>query len=57
MIDAGEERLRKTITRLREWNPPFLVPIHCAGAKETAVLYRELGESVRFLSVGDSLEL
>lgn len=56
-VDAGEERLQHTISRLREWDPPFMVPLHCAGAKETAILYRELGESVRFLSVGDTVEL
>jgi 7,8-dihydropterin-6-yl-methyl-4-(beta-D-ribofuranosyl)aminobenzene 5'-phosphate synthase len=56
-VDAGEERLRHTVSRLREWAPPFMIPLHCAGAKETAILYREIGEGVRFLSVGDTVEL
>jgi len=56
-IGASEERLQHTVAGLRSFDPGFIAPLHCAGVKETAVLYRELGEKVRFLSVGDSLEM
>ena len=57
MIGASDERLRLTVERLREYDPGFIAPLHCAGARETAVLYRELGEKVRFLGVGDTIEM
>jgi len=57
MIGAGEERLRHTLDHLRSYDPGFIAPLHCAGARETAMLYRDLGEKVRFLSVGDTIEL
>jgi len=57
MIGASEERLRYTIDGLRGYSPGFIAPLHCTGAQETAILYRELGETVRFLSIGDTLEL
>jgi 7,8-dihydropterin-6-yl-methyl-4-(beta-D-ribofuranosyl)aminobenzene 5'-phosphate synthase len=57
MIGASEERLRHTIARLREFSPGFIAPLHCTGALETAILYRELGETVRFLSIGDTIEM
>ncbi len=57
MIGASEERLRHTIGRLQKYSPGFIAPLHCTGAQETAILYRELGETVRFLSIGDTLEL
>ncbi|MDY7029946.1 MAG: MBL fold metallo-hydrolase [Spirochaetota bacterium] len=57
MIGASKERLRHTIARLQEYAPGFIAPLHCTGALETAILYRELGETVRFLSIGDTIEM
>jgi 7,8-dihydropterin-6-yl-methyl-4-(beta-D-ribofuranosyl)aminobenzene 5'-phosphate synthase len=56
-IHAGQERMRFTLEKLREYAPKVLFPLHCAGVEETAVLFRELGESVRFLSTGDTIDV
>ncbi len=56
-VGASPDRLEKTIEALRERDPGFLAPLHCAGMRETAELARAFGEKVKFLSAGDTLEL
>ncbi len=54
-IGASAERLASTIRKLKEEAPEFIAPIHCSGAREAAILFRELGEDVViFPAVGDS---
>ncbi len=55
-IHASEERMRFTVEKLKEYAPKVLYPLHCAGQKETAMLYRELGDVVKIISTGAVVE-
>jgi 7,8-dihydropterin-6-yl-methyl-4-(beta-D-ribofuranosyl)aminobenzene 5'-phosphate synthase len=56
-IHASEKRMRFTVEKLKEYAPKAIYPLHCAGQKETAMLYRELGEMVHIVSTGAVIEL
>lgn len=56
-IHAGERRMKFTVEKLKEYDPEAILPLHCAGFRETAVLYRELGEKVGFVSTGAVVDI
>lgn len=49
---ASEERIQKTILRLREEKLDCLAPVHCTGWPATARLWQELPQEFRAISVG-----
>jgi len=57
MHGAGEERMRLTVDKLKEYNPSLIVPMHCTGRRESAVLYNEFKGKVKFAGVGEIIEL
>ncbi|MFC1903111.1 MBL fold metallo-hydrolase, partial [Chloroflexota bacterium] len=57
LLNASEERLRLTISALRELGVQKLGLCHCTGMPQTAVLAQEFGDKFFFNNAGTSLEL
>jgi 7,8-dihydropterin-6-yl-methyl-4-(beta-D-ribofuranosyl)aminobenzene 5'-phosphate synthase len=53
---ASEERIQKTITRLRAANLECLAPVHCTGWPATAKLWQAFPETCRPVGVGTLFE-
>lgn len=54
LLNAGEERLARTIAALREYAPELIVPCHCTGDAAAAALHDAFGGRVRPGSAGMS---
>ncbi|MGQ4913893.1 MAG: MBL fold metallo-hydrolase [Candidatus Asgardarchaeia archaeon] len=58
LINAKTDRLNFTIKELQEMDMKHLIPMHCTGAKSSAVLYSTIGEnSVSYVSVGQKIKI
>ncbi|MBW1971213.1 MAG: MBL fold metallo-hydrolase [Deltaproteobacteria bacterium] len=57
MAGATDERIEKTIEHLKKYNPSIIVPMHCTGIKESAILWNVFKDKIKFLLVGESLEI
>jgi 7,8-dihydropterin-6-yl-methyl-4-(beta-D-ribofuranosyl)aminobenzene 5'-phosphate synthase len=54
---ASDERIEKTIERLRQAAPEILMPIHCTGWPAVARLWQEFPDTLRQGGVGTVLEV
>jgi len=52
-----DDHLNRVMNGLSEWNPRFIVPLHCTGMRPSAWLWRTFGDRVRFYTTGDTVEL
>jgi 7,8-dihydropterin-6-yl-methyl-4-(beta-D-ribofuranosyl)aminobenzene 5'-phosphate synthase len=57
LVGASKERLSFTFDELHKQNPEIIIPLHCSGTDETALLKSEFGDKVKLSVCGDSLEL
>jgi len=53
----GDDTLNRVVQGLAEWNPHFIVPLHCTGMRPSAWLWRAFGDRVKFYTTGDTVEL
>lgn len=57
LINASVSRMDTTRNFLKTLACDFIAPIHCSGLTETCFLRNELGESVKFLGVGQTIRV
>ncbi|MDD3472948.1 MAG: MBL fold metallo-hydrolase [Syntrophaceae bacterium] len=57
LINANPERILRTRDFLRSLSCDFLAPLHCSGLYETCYLRQELGVSVKFVGVGETVNI
>jgi len=57
LVDASEERIRKTIAALKELNVHKLGLCHCTGMPAVALMAREFGDKFFFNNAGTIVEL
>ena len=57
LIDANIFRMETTRTFLRTLSCDVIAPLHCSGLSETCYLRRELGDSVKFPGVGETVQI
>lgn len=54
LVGAGKERLEFTFEELKKVDPEIIIPLHCSGVEETALIKSEFGEKVNLSVCGDS---
>lgn len=57
LISASEERLAKTIEKLREINPAIIAPCHCTGEKAVSRLRTNFKDEFKEVHVGSTLRM
>ncbi|MGD9818183.1 MAG: MBL fold metallo-hydrolase [Desulfomonilaceae bacterium] len=57
LINANPDRILRTRDFLRSLSCDFLAPLHCSGLYETCYLRQELGDSVKFIGVGETVNI
>lgn len=54
---APEEKINKTVEALQQFNPDFIVPMHCTGFTATKVISERMAPSFALYSVGTEYRL
>ena len=57
LINASEERLRKTATALNEMEFDYISPLHCTGIKGQHFFYQHFGKKYRPLFCGETMRV
>ncbi len=52
LLNAGQQRLDRTIAALREYSPDLIVPCHCTGDAAMTALHEAFGDTVQPGSAG-----
>lgn len=47
LLNASAERLERTLEKLREWSPEFVIPCHCTGGAAIELMQSQLGQIVK----------
>ena len=57
LLNAGQERLERTLAELVEIKPAWIMPCHCTGTAAVTALTEKLGDRVRSCHAGVALTL
>lgn len=57
LMSADKERMEKTISAVRAFNPKIVCAGHCTGLESASLLKQSLGDVFQFMSVGQRFEL
>jgi len=57
LVEAPEDRIRKTVDTLQQYNPEWIAAGHCTGFKAQVALYKEFKERFRPLQTGMIFEI
>jgi 7,8-dihydropterin-6-yl-methyl-4-(beta-D-ribofuranosyl)aminobenzene 5'-phosphate synthase len=57
LMDASEERIRKTVQMLRNINPEIVAPMHCTGFKASMNIAKDLPQAFKEFHCGNTMKL